>query len=281
MKLPTRSQDTHKGECGRVVIIAGSRSMIGAAILASLAALRSGAGLVHLFTVGSAVPQINITYPELIVHLLPDQEMITKSSLTTLISICKKINPDAIAIGPGMGRDPQTQSVIHEIFTTLLYDKKSVIDADALHAIEPTLWPKISPQTWVLTPHAKEYEAVFGKKPEGQKAFSAKHAASDCHQIVLLKGHQTGISDGTQTTTNSTGNPGLATAGTGDVLTGIIVALMAQGLSPFEAAKTGAYLHGLAGDLAVKELGFHSLIASDVIRYLPYAFKETQALSGL
>lgn len=281
MKLPARTQDTHKGDCGRVVIIAGSRTMTGAAILSSLAALRSGAGLVHVLTIGSAVPHINITYPELIVHPLPDQEILTKASLTSIISICKKINPDAIAIGPGMGRDSQTQSTIQEIFTTLLATKKSVIDADALHAITPTLWPNISPQTWVLTPHAKEYEVVFGKKPEGQKAFSAKHVASDCHQIVLLKGHQTGISDGTQTVTNPTGNPGLATAGTGDVLTGIIVALMAQGLSPFESAKTGAYLHGLAGDLAVKEVGIHSLIASDVIRYLPYAFKETQALSGL
>ncbi|MFC1616879.1 NAD(P)H-hydrate dehydratase [Candidatus Margulisiibacteriota bacterium] len=242
--LPKRNKNTHKSQCGRVGIIAGSKNMLGAAVLCARSALRSGAGLVYLFTVKEATPLVNIVYPEIIV--LPFQDYL-------------KVKLDVIAIGPGMGREKSTQKFINKVLKDIQIP--AVVDADALYSVDFT---KLRNKDLVLTPHQGEYDRRFSQKCE--------QTAKEINQIVVLKGPKTQVCSPTEKYVNTTGNPGMATAGSGDVLTGIIAALIGQGLISFNAAKLGVYLHGLAGDLAKKEKGIYSLIASDIIDNLGTAF---------
>jgi hydroxyethylthiazole kinase-like uncharacterized protein yjeF len=250
--LPKRPKNAHKGMCGRVGVIAGSLSMLGAAILTARAALRTGAGLVYLITAPEALAHINIVYPEIIVLPFGDYKQITRY-LTDY-----KIN--SLAIGPGLGRTEKTQKLTRKIIFEycVAHKLKTVIDADALFAISKNKLETLSETQFVLTPHKKEYEQLFGPQEPQDVALATK-------QVVLCKGPNTIVCDPQNKYINKTGNEGMATAGAGDVLTGMIAALVGQGSSVYDAAVLGAYLHGLAGDFAKQEKGIYSLIASDII----------------
>jgi NAD(P)H-hydrate epimerase len=264
--LKNRKLETHKGDYGRVLVVAGSPGMLGAGALASRAALRSGAGLVYWAVAKELVNYANTLTPEVIV--IPLEKI-------------KQTKVDVVAFGPGLTVSRQTKRLLHEFIAG---DKPLVIDAYGLNtlAAHRKLAEKIRQQhivKTVLTPHPGEMARLLKKETrEIQKSRlkSAIMAAVLFHSIVVLKGHQSVIANPSgYKHLNLTGNPGMATAGSGDVLTGVIAGLIAQGLSLWAAAKIGTQLHGLAGDLAAKEKGEVGLIASDLVEKLPYAIQNT------
>jgi NAD(P)H-hydrate epimerase len=270
--LPPRAADSHKGDFGRVLLIGGSRAMPGSVSLSGMAALRSGAGLVTLAVPAachSIVAGFEPSY--MAASMAADSE--GRLNATALPEIRKLIErATVIAIGHGLGQSAD----VTELVTTLFREVSApmVVDADGLNALaarRDALADHAGPR--VLTPHPGEFARLTGASgPPKARIGAATALAAQASIVVLLKGQGTVIADGARHVINSTGNPGMATGGTGDVLTGIIAALLAQGLAPFEAAQLGAHIHGLAGDLAAAELGEVSLIASDLIRFLPKAF---------
>jgi hydroxyethylthiazole kinase-like uncharacterized protein yjeF len=254
-RLPSRPADAHKGSCGRVLVVAGSRGMAGAAVLAANGAYRGGAGLVTL-----AVPD-------------PLIDVVASLQVCAIVrSLDDLPDADVVAIGPGLGRASETVNRVHSLVSSS--KKPLVIDADGLNAFSADpdrLASGASPR--ILTPHPGELERLVGPGPDDRRK-AAESAARRFKSVIVLKGRGTVISDGKRTEVNASGNPGMATGGAGDVLTGLIAALVAQGLAPFEAARLGVHLHGRAGDLAVKKLGVHSLMATDLLDYLPAAFLE-------
>ena len=180
----------------------------------------------------------------------------------------------AIACGPGLGRSLSLDELIARLYQELA--KPMVFDADALNALaaEPEVLARPGGPR-ILTPHPGEFTRLIGRKLDGEvRNDAAVQLAARCNIVVVLKGHRTLVTDGRRRAINNTGNPGMATGGSGDVLTGLITALLCQKLEPFDAARLGVYLHGRAGDLAAEELGQVSLVASDLIRFLPKAFLE-------
>lgn len=276
-RLPPRRPESHKGDYGLALIIGGSVGMAGAPALAGLAALRSGAGLVRLATPEPCRDLVASFEPSYMVVGLPADEA-GRISLGALEQI-KQLAYQAtvLALGPGLGRSEELTQLVGQLHAHL--DRPMVIDADGLNALAEsgklTVQP---PSVRILTPHPGEFSRLSGGvKPVGaERASLAQQYAAHWGGILILKGHQTCVSDGQQTWINPTGNPGMATGGTGDVLTGVIAGLLAQGLPPYDAARLGVYVHGLAGDLAAAELGQVSLIASDLVRYLPQAFQAVQ-----
>jgi ADP-dependent NAD(P)H-hydrate dehydratase / NAD(P)H-hydrate epimerase len=257
-----------KKDFGHVLIVAGSPSMLGAGALSALAALRTGAGMVT-----AAVPRgLNLTFQKKIsncVMTMPlAQNRAGSFSLRSFDQIKKDWGRfDSVAIGPGIGREPSTQRMARE--TIIHCPKPLVIDADALFALAGHAGILLKAKgARILTPHAGEMSRLTG--------LSARDLARQYHCVVLLKGHRTVVASAQgKTYVNRTGNAGMATAGSGDVLTGMITALLGQGMGPFDAAKYGAYFHGKAGDLAAKEKSKASMIASDIIEAIPYAFKRS------
>lgn len=252
--------------------------MAGAAALTGMAALRAGAGLV---TVGSP----SSVYPIVASHLLcattrpfPETDAVTFSTagLAEVAAFAESF--DVVALGPGLGRHPDTTDFVCALVATL--NKPMVVDADALNALaEDPLFLKQAPAPRVLTPHAGEMGRLAGLTIKEVQKARRQVCAWFAHQYgatVLLKGNKTVVCNGTRMYVNTTGNPGMATGGTGDVLTGVIAALMAQRLAPFEAAVLGAHVHGLAGDLAAQKAGQVSLIATDLLEALPQAFISAQ-----
>jgi len=257
-----RQKFAHKGNFGHALLIAGSFGKMGAAVLAAKACLRAGTGLlsVHVPRCGNIVLQT--TVPEAMVSA--DQ----RAKIWTM-------NPDltpysSIGVGPGIGKDVLTAKALEALLRALVErpDTRLVLDADALNLLaeNPTFWDFV-PQNTILTPHPKEFERLFGKtrndfeRNELQREMARKHGV-----FILLKGAYTAIAcpDGA-CWFNTTGNPGMATGGSGDVLTGMLTGLLAQGYSPKEAALLGAFLHGLAGDLAAFELSEEALVAGDLV----------------
>ncbi len=264
MLLP-RNSFAHKGQMGSALIIAGSYGMAGASILATKACLRSGAGKVTVHCPKRNVPIIQTTVPEAIVSI--DREE------TTYAECIATEDFQAVGIGPGLGTSEQTSiTLISQIRRTQC---PLVIDADALNILaNRRAWLQQLPKGSILTPHPKELDRIEGKSIDSYERLSkTRDLAERLQGYVILKGHHTAICmpDG-HVVFNSTGNAGMATAGSGDVLTGIITGLLAQGYDRPHACVLGVYLHGLAGDLAAKELGEEGLIASDLIDYLPKAF---------
>ncbi len=280
MRLPVplsrRKKNSHKNDYGHVLILAGSGNMLGAAALSTLAAMRSGAGLV---TVG--VPRsLNLILQKkcsAVVMTLPLQETSTLSLDLSSFNKIKNFHCDVIAVGPGLSLEPRTRQLVLKIISSL--DKPIVIDADALNALatKPDILLK-TPAIKILTPHPGEMARLsklnknFIEKNRKQVALNF---ARKFHSIVILKGHRSVIAspDG-KFYINKTGNPGMATAGSGDVLTGVIAAFLAQGLPGFEAAKWGCAVHGRAGDLAALEKTQISMIATDIIEKIPEALKK-------
>ncbi|MBO4906915.1 MAG: NAD(P)H-hydrate dehydratase [Bacteroidaceae bacterium] len=271
--LRHRSPFAHKGTAGHALLVAGKRGMAGAAILASRAALRAGLGKLTLHTPFSNLDIIQTSVPEAIVSMDIDSNVVTEAQDATSFQ--------AVGIGPGLGTDRCTAVALHGYLKQQL--GPMVLDADALNLLADNReWLADLPHDTILTPHPREFDRLTSSFSDDsyERLNRARSFAINYHCFLVLKGHYTQLCTPTGTVIfNTTGNAGMATAGSGDVLTGIILGLLAQGYLPAEAAQLGVYLHGLAGDLAAKALGEASLIASDIIAYLPAAFKELSTLS--
>jgi NAD(P)H-hydrate epimerase len=273
-RLAPRATDAHKGTFGRVLVVAGSRGMSGAGVLCASAALRGGAGLVFLAVAEELLPLVAPANPcYLTVPLASDgYGRLGAASLPTLSMQVKAST--VTVMGPGLGQGPDMAQLVQGV---LEQKTPLVLDADALNALAGrTELLRTYPGPKVLTPHPGEFGRLLGCDTAAVQANRQELAvrfARDHGAVVVLKGHGTVVTDGTRLYVNTTGNPGMATGGTGDVLGGLIGALMAQGLECFTAAQLGVYLHGLAGDLARDEVGEVSLIASDLLGWLPRAFQ--------
>ncbi|MBI3314580.1 MAG: NAD(P)H-hydrate dehydratase [Candidatus Omnitrophica bacterium] len=282
--MSRRDPNVCKNDFGHVLVVAGSPFLLGASALTGLAVLRCGAGLVTV-----AVPQsLNLTLqkkisPVIMTLGLPQtrEQTFAVRALPPLKKIWNKF--DAVAIGPGMGKNKGTQKFIRDFITVC--PRPMVIDADALNALanrgqSPIFKIKIGRCPPIITPHPGEMARLTGlsvKPVEKNRKAIALDFAQKNHCVVLLKGHRTIVaSPEGKVYVNRTGNAGMATAGSGDVLTGMIAALLGQGMGPFEAAKIGAYLHGRAGDLAAKTRTKAGMIAADIIEFIPKAVKERQ-----
>ncbi len=256
--MPPRPENSNKGTFGRVLNIAGSKNYIGAAVLSSITPLRTGAGLVTLACPKFLIPIIASKLPE--VTFLPLDEPIFKAIREY----------DVISLGCGLGKSGETKELVKKVLNTNT-NAKWVIDADALNIIAEENIKEL-PQNSILTPHPKEMSRLLNctlKEIQENREESAIKCSKKFKCNVLLKGQNTVITNGETVYINKTGSSALAKAGSGDVLTGIISGLMAQGLSPFEAGIKGAYLHGLSGETAAKDLSVYSVLAGDLIEYLP------------
>lgn len=270
--LGERSSHSHKGTYGKIGLLGGSEGMAGSIYMSSLAAMRSGAGLTYILAPQSIAPILQIKANEQIIKSIAcDNFYYSEQIANEILAITKDL--DVLAIGPGMGRGCNLQILIKKIIENS--SLKFVIDADGLNAISKDLSILKSSNEIVLTPHLGEFSRLT-KLPLDEINRDRENIAinfANAHNIILvLKSEKTIVTDGNKIYINTIGNPGMATAGSGDVLTGIIASMLKR-LEPFEAASLGVYLHSLAGDLAKIDLGEESLIATDIIKHLPYAFK--------
>jgi len=260
-----RSKVAHKGTFGHALIVAGSYGKIGAAILSSKAALKSGVGLLTTHIPECGYHSLQTALPEAMVSADSEQKFINDNINT------EKYH--AVGVGPGIGQEKQTQNILKLIIQNTT--APIVFDADAINCIaENKTWLSFIPAGSIFTPHPKEFERLVEKASNSEERLQLQRNFSIRYNVyVVLKGAHTSIAapDGT-IYFNSTGNPGMATAGTGDVLTGIITSLLAQGYSSLHAAILGVYLHGLAGDFAVLNESEESLVASDIVEHLADAF---------
>lgn len=288
MQLPTRllqrNPQAHKGDFGHVFILAGSARFSGAALLCAEAAIRSGAGLVTLGIPESISLAIIKAKPKEVITLpLPETREKTLSQKAIRKVNAYLENSDVLVIGPGLSRNIQTQNLARKMIMTT--KKPTIIDADGLNALvnhmEILQTKRDECATLVLTPHPGEMSRLIGmsiKKVQSERKILAQRFTQKHKVTLVLKGHDTVVTDYQGNLyINKTGNPGMATAGSGDVLTGMIAAFLGQGLTVFNAAKYAVYLHGLAGDLAAKEKTQISMIASDIISKIPEAIKLCNA----
>ncbi|RTY99463.1 NAD(P)H-hydrate dehydratase [Flavobacterium sp. RSP49] len=255
---------THKGIQGHALIIGGSYGKIGAVSLSSKAALKTGCGLVTVFIPKCGYDILQISIPEVMV--------LTDNQEKSISNITFDITPQAIGIGPGLGQAVETQNALHQFLKT--NKTPLVIDADALNILSQNKeWFSLVPPKTILTPHPKELERLIGKWHFEEEKMNKAISFSKQHEIIIvMKGAPTQIIDGETVYENTSGNAALATAGTGDVLTGMITSLLAQAYEPISAAILGVYLHGLTADIALPETGYQSFIASDVIANIGKAF---------
>ncbi len=277
---PERDPAGHKGTFGHVAVVAGSVGYTGAATLASMSALRSGAGLVTLGVPSSLNDILEAKVTEVITRPLPESP--ARSLGTSALPQLRELigGADAVAIGPGLSMHAETVELVRSIVSGL--DTPAVIDADGLNALTPDLiGARSGDAAVVLTPHPGEMACLVGCPPEDVLADRERFACAVAEQAratVVLKGAATIIATiAGDVMINPTGNDGMATAGSGDVLTGIIAALLARGMSGPDAAALGAYVHGLAGDLAASSIGGTGMIAGDIMEFIPDAFAELEA----
>jgi NAD(P)H-hydrate epimerase len=286
MRLPSRllrrNRFAHKGDFGHIFILAGSAQFSGAAALCSNAAIRSGAGLVTLgIPKGINSGMIRIKPKEVMTLPLPETKdgSLSLSAFALIGEFAK--STDVLAIGPGLTQDKSTQALVRKVITAIL--KPIVIDADGLSALVNHLdilrTAKSERRAIILTPHPGEMARLLKisvKQVQGDRKNIAREFAKKHKITLVLKGHNTVVADSLgKVFVNKTGNPGMATAGSGDVLTGMIAAYLGQGLNAFEASIYGAYLHGLAGDMAAGEKTQNCLIASDIIDWIPDATRAS------
>ena len=272
--LPTRNENTHKGSYGRVVIIAGSRGMTGASFLTTKSALRTGSGLVYSIIPERLETIMCTKLTEAIIKPVNDRGT-GHFVIESLDSIINEISDkDSIAIGPGMGVDHERVELVSEIIKKASIPM--VIDADGLNCISNNLEVLNNKKnSIIITPHSGEMARLLNtdiKDIEEKRKYHAPYFSEKYGVYTVLKGHQTIVAspDG-EIYVNNTGNPGMAAAGSGDVLTGIITSLLGQKIQPFDAAKLGVYLHGLAGDIARDKIGEYGMIATDILESIPYA----------
>jgi ADP-dependent NAD(P)H-hydrate dehydratase len=273
-KLKPRAIDAHKGDFGKVLIIAGSVGMSGAAALAGRAALRAGAGLVRVATAESILPIVASIEPSYTTLPLSEDNSgkISSKAINTILDAIA--DNDVVAFGPGVGVTLDLQSIVQILIEQNI---RLIIDGDGLNNLSKINdWPKRLKADVVLTPHPGEmkrlWSGLFRQDLPAERQQQAAQLAEHTGTVVVLKGAGTIATDGQKIYINKTGNPGMATAGSGDVLTGVITALLGQGLSNFDAAVLGVYIHGLAGDITAEKIGQVSLMATDIIESLPDAF---------
>jgi len=278
MQSHKRRPETHKGDYGHVLVAGASPGMTGAVCLAAQAALRAGSGLVTAAVPSSLNQILEIKLTEVMSLPLPETRSGTLSvkAFPDLAAFCRK--SDVLALGCGASTDLSTVRLFHKLVREL--NIFLVLDADGINALAQDIGilEKRRSSSLVLTPHPGEFSRLIKKDKEfikNNRKELAKEFALRYNLILVLKGHRTIITDGDMIFENTTGNPGMATAGSGDVLTGIISGLAAQGMGAFDAACLGVYIHGLAGDLAARDLTEMCLNASDIITYLPRAIKES------
>jgi len=276
--MKKRKRDSHKGDYGHVFVVGGSVGLTGAAALASNASLRAGAGLVTLGVPASLNLAMERKLTEVMTCPLPETRK-GSLSLKAKKEILKRADgADVVVLGPGLSQNPETKRLVRQIVTRI--KKVMVIDADALNAISddvPVL--KEVKVSYVVTPHPGEMSRLVKKSAsyiKKNRITVAKKFSNNYNAVVVLKGAGTVVVGQGKTYVNKTGNPGMATAGSGDVLAGVIAGFLAQGLKVFEAARLGVYVHGLAGDLAAKEKGEAGLIAGDILENIPYAIKQAK-----
>lgn len=268
--LPDRLPDTHKGHYGKVLLLCGSQGYTGAASLAAMGALRCGAGLVYLGVPRCiyTIEAVKLTEP--IIFPLPDFEgKFSTDAFNDCLSYFEQAN--VLLLGPGIGRSTQVQKFVHNVLRS--FNGPIVLDADGINAVVnhiDILRERTCPT--VLTPHAGEFARIGGRL-QGDRTESAINFAKEHNIILLLKGNHTIITDGTNTYINPTGNPGMATGGSGDVLSGIIAGLIAQSIDPLIATASAAWLHGKAGDLCAAEIGQYGMLPSDMLQVLPRLMK--------
>ncbi len=268
--LPNRKPDAHKGNFGKILLLCGSRGYTGAAALAAMGALRSGAGLVYLGVPESiyAIEAVKLTEP--IVFPLPDLDgMLSADALRQILKMLPDM--DAVLFGPGWGKSEGNFLIAKEILET--FDKPVVVDADGINVIAKHMdIVRERKAPTILTPHPGEFSRMGGVNALDRQV-SAESFAREYGCILLLKGRGTIITDGKQTYINPTGNPGMAVGGSGDVLSGIIVSLIGQGIDPLEAAACSAWLHGAAGDVCAEEIGQYGMLPTDMVQALPRLMK--------
>lgn len=268
--LPDRAPWGHKGDFGKLLLLCGSRGYTGAAALAAMGALRCGAGLVFLGVPESiyAIEAVKLTEP--VVFPLPDSD--GKYSTGAVEEVMKRLSRiDAVLIGPGLGQSEGTLAVLRTVLEN--FQGPVVVDADGINLLsrhKDLVRGRTSPT--ILTPHDGEFTRLGGVIGQ-DRAAAAAALAKELGAIVLLKGHETVITDGEVCWRNRTGNPGMAVGGSGDVLAGMIVSLLGQKLPPLEAAACGAWLHGAAGDISEKEIGQYGMLPSDLLQVLPRLLK--------
>lgn len=257
-----RLPNSHKGNFGHALLIAGSEKKMGAAIIAAKACLRSGAGLLTTLipksernTFFSTIPEAMLCYREDIINFLPY---------------------NSIGIGPGLNRDDASQKLVYSVI--LKANFPVVFDADALNILaDNNDWLDQLPTNSILTPHSKEFDRLFGKTTSDEERRAlAINKAKEYNCIIVLKGHKTFITNGINSFENTTGNSGLAKGGSGDALTGIILAFLAQSYEPINAVKLAVFLHGLSADITLQTQSEESMLITDVIKNLGKAFKEIQ-----
>jgi ADP-dependent NAD(P)H-hydrate dehydratase len=258
------NKHTHKGIQGHALLIGGSYGKMGAACLSSKAALKTGCGLVTAFIPKCGYEIVQISIPEVMVLTDAQEKIISK--------ITFDIMPQAIGIGPGIGQELATQKALYEFLKT--NKVPLVIDADALNILSQNeSWLSLLQPKTIITPHPKELERLIGKwNSEAEKVAMAIAFSKQYQLIIVMKGAPTHIIDGEIIYENTSGNAALATAGSGDVLTGMITSSLAQSYEPINAAILGVYLHGLTADIALPETGYQSFIASDVIANIGKAY---------
>ena len=268
--LPDRDIRGHKGDFGRLLLLCGSQGYTGAAYLAAMGALRSGAGLVFLGVPESIYAIVAVKLNEPVVFPLPDRDgQLCASAVSEILERLTRM--DAVLVGPGLGQSESTLTVVRMV---LKYARCPVVlDADGINLLaahKDVLRGRTAPT--ILTPHMGEFTRLCGPLIQDRQA-AAEAAARDLGCIMLLKGHHTCITDGFHTYINPTGNPGMAVGGSGDVLAGIITALLGQGVSPLEAAACGAWLHGKAGDVCAEAMGQYGMLPTDMLEVLPRLLK--------
>lgn len=269
--LPVRPREAHKGDFGRVLLLCGSVGFTGAAALAARAALRTGSGLIFLGVPEAVYPILAVKLDEPIVFPLPDDGR-GRFSARAIPEILERLGAcDACLVGPGLGRSDGLTALVEAVLDAA--SCPVVLDADGLNALDghiDRLRGRSGPT--VLTPHEGEFARLGGDLSRGREE-AARRMARETGTVVLLKGHRTIVTDGETAYRNTTGNPGMATGGSGDVLAGILVSLLGQGVPPLEAAAAAAWLHGEAGDRCARETGEYGLTPGDLIEELPRLLK--------
>ena len=272
--LKSRAKHSHKGDYGRALLVAGSRGMAGASVLAARAALRSGVGLLtaHIPSCNNVIVQSSV----------PEAMTSIDSNVCCFSDKLDTGKYDAIAVGPGLGQNNESEAALLHLIENCRVPM--VLDADALNILSRNReWLSRLPQGSVLTPHPGEFERLFGESQSRYHSIESVRAlARDYNIAIVLKGAYTAvISPGGNLYFNSTGNPGMATGGSGDVLCGVVLSLLAQGFTATDAARIAVYVHGLAGDIAVAEKGETALVAGDIIDGLPYAWRSLERKEGV
>lgn len=268
--LPDRNPWGHKGNFGKLLLLCGSRGYTGAAFFAAMGALRAGAGLVFLGVPESIYGIEAVKLNEPVIFPLPDESGRLSADAVPKI-LARLPQMDAVLVGPGLGQSEGTLAVVRAVLEKA--ECPVVVDADGINVLSAhrdLLRGRKSPT--ILTPHDGEFARLGGVIGEDRMAAAAA-LAEELGCVVLLKGHETCITDGTDGYINPTGNPGMAVGGSGDVLAGVITALLGAGLPPLEAAACGAWLHGAAGDRCAAELGQYGMLPTDMLSALPRLMK--------